>query len=163
VSHAGAGTCLEALEAGKPLLVVVNDFLADNHQRELAVKLKEVGYVSVGCCAAVQRLSSRACLPSHYRRSPCLAHLALATSASLPLSSSQSRPVALLYGSAAAVHPLSLGTALHRRAGVQVSRVHHTRPCDRRLPTCRVTEEAQTIQVHREPYGRPLSSALTRR
>lgn len=44
LSHAGAGTCLEALEAGKPLLVVVNDFLADNHQLELASKFNQEGY-----------------------------------------------------------------------------------------------------------------------
>ena len=42
VSHAGAGTCLEA---GRLLLVVVNEFLADNHQLELAGKLKEEGYL----------------------------------------------------------------------------------------------------------------------
>ena len=46
VSHAGAGTCLECLEAGKPLLVVVNEVLADNHQLELASKLKEDGCVA---------------------------------------------------------------------------------------------------------------------
>jgi beta-1,4-N-acetylglucosaminyltransferase len=45
VSHAGAGTCLECLEAGRLLLVVVNEVLADNHQLELAAKLKEEGYL----------------------------------------------------------------------------------------------------------------------
>lgn len=36
VSHAGAGSCFEALRGGKPLCVVVNDALAGNHQDELA-------------------------------------------------------------------------------------------------------------------------------
>lgn len=39
ISHAGAGSCLEALGAGTSLLVVVNDKLMDNHQLELARQL----------------------------------------------------------------------------------------------------------------------------
>ncbi|XP_022191577.1 UDP-N-acetylglucosamine transferase subunit ALG13 homolog isoform X2 [Nilaparvata lugens] len=39
ISHAGAGSCLNVLQAGKRLLVVVNERLMDNHQIELAERL----------------------------------------------------------------------------------------------------------------------------
>lgn len=39
ISHGGAGSILQALDHGKPLLVVVNEQLMDNHQFELAEKL----------------------------------------------------------------------------------------------------------------------------
>ncbi|XP_048370509.1 UDP-N-acetylglucosamine transferase subunit ALG13 homolog [Sphaerodactylus townsendi] len=50
ISHAGAGSCLEVLEAGKPLLVVVNDKLMDNHQLELARQLHRDGHLFYCTC-----------------------------------------------------------------------------------------------------------------
>lgn len=41
ISHGGAGSIMQALDYGKPLLVVVNEKLMDNHQCELAEKLCE--------------------------------------------------------------------------------------------------------------------------
>ncbi|CAK9783995.1 glycosyl transferase [Cutaneotrichosporon oleaginosum] len=47
VSHAGSGSILAALRMPRPLLVVPNDALMDDHQQELAEALKEGGYLSV--------------------------------------------------------------------------------------------------------------------
>jgi len=48
ISHAGAGTCLEVLRLGKPLVVIVNRSLLGNHQMELAGKLAEDGHLVCG-------------------------------------------------------------------------------------------------------------------
>lgn len=45
ISHAGAGSCLEALGVVKPVIVVVNQNLMGNHQLELASKLQSEGHV----------------------------------------------------------------------------------------------------------------------
>lgn len=45
ISHAGSGSIFETLRAKKPLVVVVNDLLMDNHQRELAEELADKKYL----------------------------------------------------------------------------------------------------------------------
>ncbi|KAL7979959.1 hypothetical protein Chor_004428 [Crotalus horridus] len=49
-TQARAGSCLEVLEAGKPLLVVINDQLMDNHQLELARQLHKDGHLFYCTC-----------------------------------------------------------------------------------------------------------------
>ncbi|XP_010528864.1 PREDICTED: UDP-N-acetylglucosamine transferase subunit ALG13 homolog [Tarenaya hassleriana] len=41
ISHAGSGSIFETLKLGRPLIVVVNEDLMDNHQCELAEELAE--------------------------------------------------------------------------------------------------------------------------
>lgn len=50
ISHAGAGSCLETLGFRKPLLVVVNENLMDNHQLELAERLQIDGHLYYCTC-----------------------------------------------------------------------------------------------------------------
>uniref|UniRef100_A0A8C9I4R1 UDP-N-acetylglucosamine transferase subunit ALG13 n=1 Tax=Piliocolobus tephrosceles TaxID=591936 RepID=A0A8C9I4R1_9PRIM len=51
ISHAGAGSCLEALEKGKPLVVVINEKLMNNHQLELAKQLHKEGHLFYCTCS----------------------------------------------------------------------------------------------------------------
>ncbi|KAA0709351.1 UDP-N-acetylglucosamine transferase subunit ALG13 -like protein [Triplophysa tibetana] len=55
ISHAGAGSCLEALGANKPLLVVVNDKLMDNHQLELAKQLQADSHLIYCTCSTLSQ------------------------------------------------------------------------------------------------------------
>lgn len=46
ISHCGAGSILEAVKYNKPLIVVINESLQDNHQTELADAMSSSGYCS---------------------------------------------------------------------------------------------------------------------
>lgn len=50
ISHGGAGSIMQALDYGKPLLVVINENLMDNHQYELAQKLFDEKYLYYTTC-----------------------------------------------------------------------------------------------------------------
>ncbi|XP_055388971.1 UDP-N-acetylglucosamine transferase subunit ALG13 homolog [Condylostylus longicornis] len=45
IGHAGAGTILEVLRMNKHLLVVINESLMENHQRQIGDKLEAGGYL----------------------------------------------------------------------------------------------------------------------
>ena len=47
ISHAGAGTCLEVLRLGKPLIVIVNRSLLGNHQVCCALELSHIFNIKV--------------------------------------------------------------------------------------------------------------------
>ncbi|XP_054551579.1 putative bifunctional UDP-N-acetylglucosamine transferase and deubiquitinase ALG13 isoform X4 [Talpa occidentalis] len=51
ISHAGAGSCLETLENRKPLVVVINEKLMNNHQLELAKQLHKDGHLFYCTCS----------------------------------------------------------------------------------------------------------------
>lgn len=56
ISHAGAGSCLESLEKGKPLVVVVNEKLMNSHQFELAKQLHKEGHLFYCTCSTLLEL-----------------------------------------------------------------------------------------------------------
>ncbi|KAL7410369.1 glycosyl transferase [Mrakia frigida] len=59
VSHAGAGSILTTLRLDKPLIVVVNLSLMDNHQSELADTLKDKNYLLVATPETLAETISR--------------------------------------------------------------------------------------------------------
>uniref|UniRef100_A0A8C6CHU1 UDP-N-acetylglucosamine transferase subunit ALG13 n=2 Tax=Pecora TaxID=35500 RepID=A0A8C6CHU1_MOSMO len=56
ISHAGAGSCLETLEKRKPLIVVINEKLMNNHQLELAKQLHKDGHLFYCTCSMLPGL-----------------------------------------------------------------------------------------------------------
>jgi beta-1,4-N-acetylglucosaminyltransferase len=72
ISHAGAGSVMESLEANKKLIVVINEKLMDNHQLELAEKMYEEGYSLYTTCESltkkIELINSRECHLKAYSR-----------------------------------------------------------------------------------------------
>jgi beta-1,4-N-acetylglucosaminyltransferase len=56
ISHAGAGSIVESLEANKKLIVVINETLMDNHQFELAEKMHKEGYLLYSLCSNLNEI-----------------------------------------------------------------------------------------------------------
>ncbi|KAL8561227.1 hypothetical protein ACOMHN_024483 [Nucella lapillus] len=55
ICHAGAGSVLETLTAGKSTLVVINDELMDNHQEELAQQLQLLQHLYYCTCSTLRQ------------------------------------------------------------------------------------------------------------
>ena len=53
LTFTGAGSVLETLQTGRPLIVVINELLMDNHQLELANQLAEDGHLYYATCRSV--------------------------------------------------------------------------------------------------------------
>lgn len=56
VSHGGTGSILDALRLGKPLLVVTNDKLMDNHQQEVADQFEAENHLLSCSCSDLKDL-----------------------------------------------------------------------------------------------------------
>ncbi|RDW91236.1 hypothetical protein BP5796_02401 [Coleophoma crateriformis] len=59
ITHAGAGTVLDAMRMGCHIIVVPNESLLDNHQGEMADELQKQGYVTKGRTSSLSQALRR--------------------------------------------------------------------------------------------------------
>ncbi|KAL1756472.1 glycosyltransferase family 28 C-terminal domain-containing protein [Schizophyllum commune] len=62
ISHAGSGTILDVLRIPKPLIIVPNPTLLDNHQQELADVLEQQGHLVASTPQCVRHRLLRRCI-----------------------------------------------------------------------------------------------------
>jgi beta-1,4-N-acetylglucosaminyltransferase len=67
IGHAGAGTCMEVMELGKPFVTVINRTLMDDHQKELAEQLANDGHL---LCTTPENLAKTLYNPSLFHPTP---------------------------------------------------------------------------------------------
>jgi beta-1,4-N-acetylglucosaminyltransferase len=65
IGHAGAGTIMEVLRIGKPLLVVVNDSLMANHQTEVADALCKRNLLKMATVSSLMDVFRENEFPAH--------------------------------------------------------------------------------------------------
>ncbi|KAI6248060.1 UDP-N-acetylglucosamine transferase subunit alg13 [Erysiphe necator] len=61
ICHAGAGTVLEVLRNGIPMVIIPNDSLMENHQMELADELDRQGYATKSMVRNLHSAIRKAC------------------------------------------------------------------------------------------------------
>ncbi|CAH2352725.1 UDP-N-acetylglucosamine transferase subunit Alg13p [[Candida] railenensis] len=59
VSHAGTGSIIDVLKLDKPLIVVVNESLMDNHQVDVANEFKKLNYCTISTCSGLSNEVAR--------------------------------------------------------------------------------------------------------
>lgn len=65
IGHAGAGTIIEVLQLGKPLLVVINEILMENHQTEVARAFHNKGLLQMATVSNLFDVFQNSAFESH--------------------------------------------------------------------------------------------------
>lgn len=65
IGHAGAGTIMEVLQLGKPLIVVYNDSLMENHQIEVAEAMSQLKLLTMAGISNFMEIFKKGHFESH--------------------------------------------------------------------------------------------------